>query len=165
MQADHAASLLDLFRHQQIAALGTLHEGRPFVSMVPFAIRPDGAGLLIHVSQLASHTQDMIECPDVGLMVAGQPGPDRPALAVPRLSIQGDAQQLDKAGSDYAEGRAAYVARFPDSEQLFGFGDFSLFFIRPRSARFVGGFAAARTLSAATVTGVLAEAAGVPAQR
>lgn len=165
MQADHAASLLSLFRSQQIASLGTLHEGRPFVSMVPFAIRPDGAGLLIHVSQLASHTQDMIECPDVGLMVAGQPGPGLPAQAVPRISLQADAVQLDKAGAEYARGREAYVARFPDSAELFGFGDFSLFLLRPRAARFVGGFAAARTLAAATVTAVLAEAAGNPPRR
>ena len=93
------------------------------------------------------------------ILVAAQPGAGQPALSLPRISIQGDARPLDKAGSEYAQGKAAYVARFADSADLFGFGDFQLFLIRPGTARFVGGFAAARTLSGATVTGVLAEVA------
>ena len=43
--------------------------------------------------------------------------------------------------------RAAYLARFPDAESLLGIAGFSFFVIRPVSARFVGGFAQATTLT------------------
>ena len=34
--------MLDLDLTQEIAALGTLHDGEPFVSMVPYALHPGG---------------------------------------------------------------------------------------------------------------------------
>ena len=51
--------------------------------------------------------------------------------------------------------KAAYLARFPESVELFGFADFSLFVIGPTSARFVGGFAQATSLSPETLRGIL----------
>jgi putative heme iron utilization protein len=60
--------LRELVRGRKIAALGTLHQGAPFVSMVPFALAKDGS-LIVHVSRLASHTQDMLEHPDVSLLI------------------------------------------------------------------------------------------------
>jgi putative heme iron utilization protein len=56
--------------------------------------------------------------------------------------------QLDKASSEHEEAKAVYVERFPQSLDLFGFTDFSLFSIAPSSVRFVAGFAQAMTLSA-----------------
>jgi len=35
-------SLAGLVRSRTVAALGTLHAGAPFVSMVPFAVLPEG---------------------------------------------------------------------------------------------------------------------------
>jgi putative heme iron utilization protein len=70
------------------------------------------------------------------------------AQATPRVTIQGVATQLDKASTEYEEAKAAYIERFPQSIDLFGFADFSLFAIAPTSARFVAGFAQAMTLSA-----------------
>ena len=46
--------LRELLRTQEVASLGTLHKGHPYVSMVPFAILPDGSAFVIHVSQLAA---------------------------------------------------------------------------------------------------------------
>ena len=42
MNADQARALRELVRDQEIAALGTLHGGEPFVSMVPYAMPADG---------------------------------------------------------------------------------------------------------------------------
>jgi heme iron utilization protein len=110
------------------------------VSMVPFAIEPKSSKLIIHVSTLAAHSKHMLG------MAA--PSPDVSAQATPRLTIQGVAAQLDKASAECEEAKAAYVERFPQSLDLFGFSDFSLFAITPTSARFVAGFAQAMTLSA-----------------
>jgi heme iron utilization protein len=63
--------------------------------------------------------------------------------------LQGEAQPCAVDGADYAAARQAYLARFPDSEPMFGFGDFSLFLITARSVRFVAGFAQAWSMTGA----------------
>jgi putative heme iron utilization protein len=47
---------------RMIAALGTLHQAAPFVSMVPYAVAQNG-NFILHVSGLAAHTQDMLIIP------------------------------------------------------------------------------------------------------
>jgi putative heme iron utilization protein len=146
-------SLRALITTQSLAALGTVHGGEPFVSMVPFAVitnaaLPNSGKLIIHVSTLAAHTRHMLENSRVSLMVMAAPSHDVSAQATPRVTIQGTATQLDKASAEYEEAKAVYVERFPQSTDLFGFSDFSLFAITPTSARFVAGFAQAKTLSA-----------------
>jgi putative heme iron utilization protein len=147
MTPEQADSLRAILLEQRVAALGTLHDAQPFVSMVPFALVGHGAALVIHVSQLAAHTRDMLLHPQVSVLVMAPPGPGTLPQALPRVTLQGEAEQLAEDEPLYAAARAAYLARFPDSEPMFGFGDFSLFLIRPSSLRLVGGFAQARTLA------------------
>lgn len=157
MNPDSAQTLRELLRTQQVAALGTLHKGQPYVSMVPFAILPGGPAFVIHVSQLAAHTKDMLLNPPVSLLVVAPPTPELPAQAWARVTIQARAVPCTAATQGYAEAKAAYLARFPQSAQLFTFSDFSLFEIWPSSIRFVGGFAQATTLSPETLAKVLGE--------
>ena len=157
MNPAHAQTLRDLLQSQEVAALGTLHKGQPYVSMVPFAMLPGGSGFVIHVSQLAAHTRDMLSSPQVSLLVVAPPTPDVPAQALARVTIQGRAVQYTDAAEDHAAAKAAYLSRFPRSSELFSFADFSLFAIVPESIRFVGGFAQATTLSPETLAEVLGE--------
>jgi len=151
----YAQTLRELLRTQEVAALGTLHDGRPYVSMVPYALLPGGAGFVIHVSQLAAHTKDMLVSPEVSLLVVAPPTPDVPVQGLARITVQGRAAQYAAGADGHAEAKAAYLQRFPQSAELFGFADFSLFAIWPESIRFVGGFAQATTLSPATLAEAL----------
>jgi putative heme iron utilization protein len=151
-----AAQLKQLLRERSVAALGTLHAGAPYVSMVPYAIAHDGSGLIIHVSALSSHTKDMRADPRVSLLVMREEGGGTSALALPRISIQGVAQELASDAPDLTESRAAYLERFPEAAQMFGFGDFSLFRIQPGSVRFVAGFGEAHSVSAESFARLLA---------
>jgi hypothetical protein len=151
-----AAQLKQLLRQRSVGALGTLHAGAPHVSMVPYAIAPDGSGLLIHVSRLSSHTKDMRADARVSLLVMQEEGGGVSALALPRASIQGSAQELAAGATDLPDFRDAYLQRFPDAAQLFGFADFSLFKIRPESVRFVGGFSDAHSFTGETLARLLA---------
>jgi putative heme iron utilization protein len=153
--ADHAEALRALLRGQGVAALGTLHDGAPYVSMVPFVLLPDASRVVIHVSSLAAHTRDMLADPRVSLLVVA--APDVPAQATARVTLQGRAEQLGADSALHAAARAAYLARFPHSAQTFGFADFSLFAIAPEAVRFVGGFAQARSLSPTTLAELLRE--------
>lgn len=154
MTSDHAQILRDLLRTQEVAALGTLHKDQPYVSMVPFAPLPDGTDFIIHVSQLAAHTKDMLASPPVSLLVIAPPTPEGMAQELARITVQGEAMQLAGGTPGHAAAKAAYLTRFPRSAPMFGFSDFSLFAIMPESIRFVGGFAQATTISPA----MLAEA-------
>ena len=151
-----AAQLKQLLQQRSVAALGTLHAGAPYVSMVPYAIAHDASGLLIHVSGLASHTQDMRADSRVSLLVVQEEGGETSALALPRVSIQGTAIEVASDSPDLPGFRAAYLERFPEASQMFGFVDFSLFKIQPASVRFVAGFAQAHTFSAESFSQLLA---------
>jgi putative heme iron utilization protein len=155
MDAGLAQRLRSLLGTQRIASLGTLHEGEPYVSMVPFALLPGGV-FVVHVSALAAHTKDMLASPRVSLLVIAPLEADTSPQALARVTIQADAEPLDESMPEHAEARAAYLARFPQSAQTFELSDFSLFAIRPRSLRFVGGFAQARTITPAGLARVLA---------
>ncbi len=146
MNADQARALRDLVRRQDIAALGTLHDGEPYVSMVPYAQHAGGADFFIHVSRLAAHTGDMLESPRVSLLIVALDGPSPQSRA--RVTVQGDARQLVNGSEEYQAAKASYLARFPQSADMFALADFSIFAIEPVSVRVIGGFAQAFSLGA-----------------
>ena len=158
MTPEHSESLRALLQRQDVAALATLHKGEPAVSMVPYALLADGS-LVIHVSQLATHTKDMQEHAGVSLLVLGERTPGMLPQEQPRASFHGEARRCPPEAPEYAAARAAYLARFPDSEPMFGFGDFSLFVIRLRAVRYVAGFAQAFSLVAQAYHQLMAAAA------
>lgn len=133
--------LAHLIRTQRVAALGTLREGAPFVSLVALAATADFSAFYLHISRLAVHTRDILQDPHVSLLLA-EPDTDgaRDPQTLARLSIQGMAEEVGPDAPDYVEARALYLARFPDAGQNFRLADFALFRIRPNRARYVAGF-------------------------
>lgn len=157
MDASESAALMSLLRTQPVASLATLHKGAPAVSMVPFALLPDGTGFVIHVSQLATHTQDMLHNPAVALLVTAPLAVGDSPLALPRASVQGQARQCPPESPGYEKARQAYLTKLPDAESLFSFGDFSLFIIEPESLRWVAGFGRAMSVVGERMWAVLGE--------
>jgi heme oxygenase (biliverdin-IX-beta and delta-forming) len=155
MKADEAHALRRLLQEQRVAALATLHAGEPAVSMVPFVLLPASARFVIHVSRLATHTADMLAHPGVSLLVTEAVPPDRSPLALPRASVSGRAQRCEAGAPEYREARTAYLARLPESEELFAFADFSLFLVDARELRYVAGFGRAMSLDAARLAAIL----------
>lgn len=161
MDADRARLLCALLREQEVAALGTLRQGEPFVSMVPYALLADGA-LALHVSRLAGHTRDMERHAGVSLLVTAARTPGEPPQGLARATLQGQAQFCAAGAQRHEEARAAYLARFPDSEPMFGFADFSLVLVVPRAVRVVGGFAQAWSVTGADYAALMSQAAPRP---
>jgi len=155
MNAGLTERLAQLVRARSTAALATLRAGAPCVSMVPYATAADGSGFIIHVSTLAAHTKDLLADARVSLLIAEAEGGGKSPLALARVSVQAMAQRLASGAPGLPEFSAAYLARFPDAEQMFGFADFSIFLIRPVSARFVAGFGQAHSLSAESLAQIL----------
>lgn len=156
-------SLADVLRSlllgRSTAALATLHDGRPAVSMIPFAPRVVGGRLQLvtHVSGLAAHTRDMQACPDVSLLVTGPEEAGSMPQALPRVSIAAQAAFLPTDDPAYAACKACYLGRFPHAADLFQLGDFSIVAFQPESARLVAGFARAVTLTPEALASALGE--------
>ena len=147
----HAASALRTLLAGPVAALGTLREGAPFVSMVPVAPAAGGSGLLIHVSGLAQHTRDMQADPRISLLFMAPLDEGQDPLALPRVTLQGRAEEIPRETPRHDEAAEAYLARFPQAEQTLGLGDFSFFLLRPASGRLVLGFGRALGLEAGEI--------------
>lgn len=146
MNADDAAALRALLRTRPVGALGTLHQGEPAVSMVPFVLPAGQTRLIIHVSALAPHTRDLQAHPRVSLLVMAEPDAGVPPQALPRVALQADALFLPRDGAATDTARAAYLARFPEAAPTFALGDFSLVALQPVAARLVAGFGRAHAL-------------------
>ena len=101
MDADTASTLRRLLATQPVASLATLHRGEPAISMVPFVLPPGAAHFVIHVSALGTHTADMLAHPRVGLLVVADVGIGVLPGALPRVSMQADAEQLPVDGEQH----------------------------------------------------------------
>jgi putative heme iron utilization protein len=146
MNRELTVVLRKLIYGRMIAALGTLHQGAPFVSMVPYALAKDG-DLILHVSRLAAHTRDMLDHPDVSLLISESEGSGNMPQALARVTVQGHAQIIGRESEKYNGAREVYLARFPDTAQFFEFSDFDIFIIKPAFARLIAGFGQAVTIA------------------
>jgi putative heme iron utilization protein len=142
---EFAADLAALLRGERTAHLATLRQGAPMASMTLYLPEAGFASLLVHVSRLAWHTQDMAGDPRVALSIAetddGRPDP----FTLKRISIRGNAENL----IEQPQLKSLWLARFPEQAINFELADFSFWRIVPRDARFVAGFGRIHNLSAA----------------
>lgn len=149
-------ALRTLLHAQRIAALGTLGEdGQPFVSMVPFAVEPVSASLVIHVSGLAAHTRNLQTTPRVSVLVMQAEVAGEPVHGLPRVTLDGRATVLPVNSAAWADARRVYLARFPEAEPMTALGDFRFVGITVAGARQVAGFGAARSLDGEAMAQVL----------
>jgi putative heme iron utilization protein len=140
MDAGSHQELVALVRERGAAALGTIHQGWPLVSMVLYACTADLSALYIHVSHLAQHTSDLFSHPQVGLMIAEPDRSSRNPLSQARVSIRGTAEPLEADTPLFEAARACYLAAHPSAQFNFQLPGFVLFRIQPDAARFVAGF-------------------------
>lgn len=149
-------ALRALFHSQRVAALGTLDaDGKPFVSMVPFAVDTQAATLVIHVSLLAPHTRNLLSNPAVSVMVMQPEVPGEPVHALPRVSLEGLARRPLPDSPEGQSARQAYLTRFPEAEPMTHLGDFSFVQVTLGSARHVAGFGTARPVDVDDLASVL----------
>ncbi|MEO8202630.1 MAG: pyridoxamine 5'-phosphate oxidase family protein [Betaproteobacteria bacterium] len=143
-----ATPLATLLRGQRTAALGTLREGAPLVSMVLYLAAGDFSAFFFHVSRLAWHTQDMLADPRVSLSVAATDDGRRNPQVLERVSLRGEAVPFATTPQEHAGMQERWLARFPQSAINFELADFLFFRFVPRDARFVAGFGRIHTLTA-----------------
>lgn len=154
-------SLFSLVSSARVAALGTLHDGAPFVSMVLAAPDPTYSVWFIHVTRLSAHTQDMAKDARVSLMLGMPDTGEKDPQQLARLTLVGRAVELADGSAEEDSAKAIYLEKFPQMAQIVEqMGDFSFWVIRPETARFVGGFARAFTLTPEALRTEIAAGAG-----
>ena len=65
-----------------------------------------------------------------------------------RVSIRGEATQMDHADASFRALKSEWLGRFPEQAINFELADFSFWRVQPRDARFVAGFGRIHNLSA-----------------
>jgi putative heme iron utilization protein len=152
--------LFSLVSNSRVASLGTLHDGGPFVSMVLAAPDPSHSVWFIYVSRLSGHTQDLLRDRRASLMLAMPDAGGKDPQQLARLTLVGEATELESGSPEEASAKEIYLGKFPHMAEIVGqLGDFSFWVIRPKSARFVGGFARAFTLDPAALRAEIAAGA------
>src|SRR5262249_22807186 len=94
MDESDRRTLIAIVRERSLAALGTIVEGGPLVSMVLYASEPDLSRLYLHVSRIAQHTRGLLTKPRVGLLISEPDRASRNPLTLARVSIQGVAEPI-----------------------------------------------------------------------
>jgi putative heme iron utilization protein len=149
MNSETSSLLAGLIRKERVAHLATLRGGAPMVSMTLYLAAGDFSGFHVHVSRLAWHTQDMLQDPRVALSIAESDDERPDPFTLMRVSIRGEAVQIQNEDPSFENLKDAWLARFPEQEINFELADFSFWRIAPRDARFIAGFGRIYNISAA----------------
>ena len=146
MNKEEQRLLANLIRGHRWAALATLaKDAGPEASWVAYAYDNDFSNFLFHLSQLSSHTKNLIRDARASLAISESESEGDPQ-ELARVTLQGQVTFISREAADYQTWAKRYLQRLPEAERLFGFGDFMLFRFTPERVRFIGGFARAYTL-------------------
>jgi heme iron utilization protein len=145
-----------LLRAARAGTLASSAAGQPFASLVTPACAPD-LSILLLLSDLSEHTRHLRADARCSVLAVGEPEGANPQTA-PRVTATG----LAEPTTDPAL-KARYLAVHPYAAMYAGFGDFSVWRIRPLGALYVGGFARATRLRAADLAPDAASVAAIEA--
>lgn len=139
--------LAQIIRNTRVAALGTLRDEAPHVSMVPFVTVEDFSDFYIHVSRLAQHTMDMQKDKRVSLLITETDDGRVDPQTLARISIRGSAALMQNGEPGYTLIKNLYIERFPASVPVFKLADFGLWRIKPKGGRFIANLAKAYNIT------------------
>jgi putative heme iron utilization protein len=128
----------------QLSTLTT--EGKPNASYSPFVTDEQG-NFYIFISQLASHTQDLLANPQASILLIQDEAETRQIFARRRISYQCTVEIINKESSEYTPMLDAMQERFGNVVELLRtLPDFILFRLTPYEGQYVKGFGKAYKL-------------------
>jgi putative heme iron utilization protein len=99
------------------------------------------------ISRLASHTPHLLSDPRASMAVSEPDDGAGDPQQLARVSLYGRVDPIGRGDRTFDPRWRVYRERFPAAERLLPLGDFGLFRMDVVSARYVGGFGRAATLS------------------
>jgi putative heme iron utilization protein len=109
--------------------------GDPWASFVTYGLL--GGAPVLCVSHLAEHGRNLSADPRASLAVVAPHGEADP-LASPRITLAGVVERPD--GAELEAARAAHVAAVPAAKYYIDYSDFTVWVLRVRRVRWVGGY-------------------------
>lgn len=155
MSTEDRDLLTHLLTRERVLSLAVLVEDAPVIGLLPFAITPEYDAAFLHASGLAKHTAGLRAGASFSILIHTPDHADADPLQLPRVTLQGDVQPLQKETPAYTAGHDLYLAKFPASTQTFALGDFNLYKLNFRDGRFVAGFGRAYNLTADMLRSIL----------
>lgn len=143
--------LAQMIRNTRIAALGTLRDEAPLVSMVAYTVAQDFSAFYIFVSRLAQHTIDMQKDKRMCLLIAQTDDGRADPQTLARVTIRASAEIMEIGEPGYTPVKKQYIERFPESELLFKLEDFGMWRIKPKGGRYIAGLAKAYNITPETL--------------
>ncbi len=139
--------LLERAKTLQLATLDAV--GEPSISYAPF-VQDDAGNFYIFVSRLSRHTQEILQHPQLSVLLIEDEQAARQIFARTRVTYRCAAAVVAREAAEYAPLLDAMEARFGNVVGLLrGLGDFVMFRLVPQSGRFVMGFGQAFVLAGA----------------
>ncbi|MCX6059846.1 MAG: pyridoxamine 5'-phosphate oxidase family protein [Chloroflexi bacterium] len=143
--------LAQIIRNTRIAALGTLRDEAPHVSMVEFVVTQDFSTFHIFGSRLMPLFMDLQKNKRMDLLITESDDGRTNPQSLGRVSIRGSAELMQNGEPGFTPIKKMYIERFPESESLFKLEDFGLWRINPKGGRFVAGLAKGYNISPETL--------------
>jgi len=144
-----------LLANQRWTSMATLDANQaPLSSMVACATLAEDSSIVLHLSRLAEHTENILARPILALIFAETDDGRRDPQTLARLFLKGKALVVTPDEGGYATLRNAYLQRFPSAAQRFSFADFLLFRFQPISGSYVAGFGRAWPLDETALDGL-----------
>src|SRR5438445_3057755 len=134
--AERARTLTHLGRIGSLSTISRKQPGFPFGSVMPYGLDERGRPIFL-ISTMAMHTQNLQADPRASLLVT-QPDPSDDPLGASRVTLMGNVLPLP--GSEVAETRKLYLARYANSKYWVDFEDFSFYRMDVVDVYYVGGF-------------------------
>jgi putative heme iron utilization protein len=141
MKLEDATLLRTLLTERQVLSLAVVSKGEPVIGMLPFAVEPDLAAAVIHVSRLAPHGRVLADGVPFAVLIHEPDSGGSPPGQLARVRFKGAAELLVRGTPVHAVARQIYTARFPESTSTFALSDFELFRLPLERGRLVAGFA------------------------
>lgn len=142
---------IETFQTAVIASLSA--DGEPEVSYAP--VIQHQACFYIYISQLASHTQNLIDHPQAELLFIEDESRANNLFARERVRLKIIADLIPRDSETWQKIIALFSQQHPQMMSLLtSMQDFQLFRLTPQQAHYVAGFAQTYTLSGAQLTEV-----------
>ena len=134
------ASICELIDEQRLLALAVVVDGSPYAGLLPYAVPPKRAGVLVHASALAKHSRGLSAGGPATVLLHEPYGPDKDPLQIKRVTFECVVHPLERKGEAWEQGRDVYLERFPKSRITFKLKDFTLYQLEFQRGLYIAGF-------------------------
>lgn len=140
--------ILEILKTRKAASLGTLLDGKPYVSAVGYIYEPSGdpghpGHIYFLASDLSQHTRNLKKDPAVSMLITSEQSGETPIQEVPRMTLQGRVEAVS-SNEQFQELKARFLELYPRAAVFFQLPDFRFYRMTISELYWIGGFGKAR---------------------